>query len=126
MTDLERPHKHEGPQDGRGPPIHASSPFHLKIDVEAERTSIRCSLMFKFRPLAGKGKAAEYGLPEWSDRAFRPIVEDLLFTVWRTPETLLQHRRTFRFNLCVISSAGSGISPVERDGESKKGGPRLK
>jgi hypothetical protein len=34
--------------------------------------------MFKFRPLAGKGKAAEYGLPEWSDRAFRPIVEDLL------------------------------------------------
>jgi hypothetical protein len=35
-------------------------------------------LMFKFRPLAGKGKAAEYGLPEWSDRAFRPIVEDLL------------------------------------------------
>jgi hypothetical protein len=34
--------------------------------------------MFKFRPLAGKGKAEEYGLPEWSDRAFRPIVEDLL------------------------------------------------
>jgi hypothetical protein len=50
----------------------------LALDVEAERTAIRRSLTFEFRPLEGKGRRKIVGLAEWGGKPFRPIVEEIL------------------------------------------------